>query len=1136
MSFVHLHVHSQYSLLRATPTVDVLVKKCKENEMSSIALTDYGNLFGALEFYFKCKENNIQPIIGSELYLTKDRLEKTKKVNHEQSSTIVLLAQNKEGYKNLCRLSTIGYQEGFYYLPRIDQQVLKEHSKNLIALSGGSIGQIYQIFKNSGEEQALNQIKFFKNIFQDRFYLEYTHSCSSDYHDFLKEASRITSIPLVATNDVHYIEKQDYIIQDVLVCIGTNNILSNIQNTKRPDLHFTNQKQMENLFKKEDPSLINLTKEISERCHIEFKVKDQNNQPIYHLPQPPLEAKKGLKSELKYLSEEGLKERIKESSLNKDKIATYKDRLKQELDIINSMGFTGYFLIVHEFVHWAKQEDIPVGPGRGSGASSLVAYCLGITDLDPMPQNLLFERFLNPERISMPDFDIDFCQEHRNRVINHVLDKYGSDYVAQVITFGRLQARAAIRDVGRVLSLSYLEVDAIAKLIPEQLGITIQESLDQNKALMELKQTDSQTSTLIDLAQRIEGLVRHVSIHAAGVIIADQPILDYAPLYRGNEDENVIQFDLKHAEKIGLVKFDFLGLKTLTHIHKAFEWIQKNQKKKIDKNNISLDDPGIYEIMSQGDTLGVFQFEGRGITDLIKKACPTCFEDIIAINALFRPGPMDMIPEYLERRKSKTAKYIFPELESILKETHGIVVYQEQVLLISALIAGFSYAEADILRRAMGKKISSEMRKQKTRFIEGAKNKNYDIKKAEQLFDTVAEFAKYGFNKAHAAAYCVLAAQTAWLKKYYPVEFFSALMSTEVGDHKKLTKYIQNAKRHQIKIQTPHVNESEYDFSARGDQIFFALGAIKGVGQNAVENIVNARNRVKKFESLDHFLESIDSKKVNKKTIDALARAGAFDNLGYDRSDILSQFDSLIQRVEKKKQDQETGQTSLFDVFEEEQPVHLARTKPWTYLEKLNNEKQVIGFYLSQHPLEHFKPYMKSISSKTIQEVKSKNKAEVQIWGMIENLREVRTRKGETMAFATLEDHTGYLDLVFFSSTYLDFEKMLKTDEPLLIGGRMQQFDSSPTCVVEKVQTFNTFLSRVNRLEITLTEQIKDQDLSQLQEIMRQNTGRTSIILKLNTGGESLNMKVQEPSGLNLNILVLENMRKLIPADSFRLL
>ena len=511
---------------------------------------------------------------------------------------------------------------------------------------------------------------------------------------------------------MHYTEKKDYIIQSVLRCIGENDTLEN-RKKNNTEQDFKSSEQMKNLFKDEDISLIQNTLLVADQCCLEFQLKDKKNRPIYHLPAPVLEKKKNLKLELKYLAESGLKRHLKNISDSKK----YQTRLQSELDTIDSMGFTGYFLIVHEFVHWAKKEGIPVGPGRGSGASSLVAYALGITDLDPMPQNLLFERFLNPERISMPDFDIDFCQEHRNRVIQHVQEVYGKEYVAQVITFGRLQARAAIRDVGRVLSMPYSDVDAIVKLIPEQLGITLQSALDQNPALKELTETDSQIFNLIDLAQRIEGLVRHVSIHAAGVIIAEQPILHYAPLYRGAEDENVIQFDLKYAKKIGLVKFDFLGLKTLTHIQKAFVLIEKNQNKKMSTADVSLSDEGIYKRMSQGDTLGIFQFEGKGITDLIRKAKPVCFEDIIAINALFRPGPMDMIPTYLERRKSKTAKYIFPELESILKETHGIVVYQEQVLLISAMIAGYSYAEADVLRRAMGEKIPSEMKKQKNQIF-----------------------------------------------------------------------------------------------------------------------------------------------------------------------------------------------------------------------------------------------------------------------------------------------------------------------------------------------------------------------------------------------------------------------------------
>ena len=1092
--------------------------------MPALALTDYGNLFGALEFYFICKEHGIKPIMGVEVYLTEDRWEKGKQMNYEQS--LVLLAQNEEGYKNLCHISTIGYQEGFYYIPRVDDSVLKKYSKGLLALTGGEVGQIFKVYRNYGSEKALDRVKKLHSIFQDRFYLEYTKTNPQDYNQFLKSTATALSLPLTAANDVHYTEKKDYIVQDVLTCIGDNDILES-RKRENTEQYFKSVEQMKKLFKDEDVSLIQNTLDISDQCHLEFQLKDEKNRPIYHLPVPILEKTKNLKLELKYLSEKGLKEKIPKTV----DVEKYQNRLKEELSIIDSMGFTGYFLIVHEFVHWAKKEGIPVGPGRGSGASSLTAYALGITDLDPMPQNLLFERFLNPERISMPDFDIDFCQEHRNRVIQHVQEVYGKDFVAQVIAFGRLQARAAIRDVGRVLSMSYAEVDAIVKLIPEQLGITLQSALQQNPALKELTETDSQIFTLMDLAQRVEGLVRHISIHAAGVIIADKPILNYAPLYRGNEDENVIQFDLKYAKKIGLVKFDFLGLKTLTHIQKAFELIEKNQNKKISSADISLSDEGIYKIMSQGDTLGIFQFEGRGITDLIRKALPVCFEDIIAINALFRPGPMDMIPTYLERRKSKTAKYIFPELESILKETHGIVVYQEQVLLISAMIAGYSYAEADVLRRAMGEKIPSEMKKQKSRFLSGAEKKNYDLKKAEKLFDTVAEFAKYGFNKAHAAAYCVLAAQTAWLKHYYPVEFFAALLTTEMGDTPKVTKYIQNARARGIQINPPHVNYSEYEFSVKGGEINFALGAVKGVGSVAVHHLVAVRDKQgRQFESFEHFLESVDAKKVNKKTIDSLVKAGAFDGLGYERYEICFNFGLLVETAEKKKQDKATGQSDLFSLMGEEENIQLANQKKWSHLEKLNYEKKAIGFYLNEHPLDYFKPYLKSYPAEFVQEVIDKSKTQIKVWGLIENLREARTRKGTAMGFAQLVDSTGHLDLVFFSAVYLDNEKILQSNEPVCIEGKFQADNFK--CIVEKVTPLSVLLFRSHRVEILIPNKMTDKQMEGLKQVIEKNEGSSTVVFKVNTSSSSVRMQSQTP--LHLNFEVLEKIREFIPLENMR--
>ena len=696
----------------------------------------------------------------------------------------------------------------------------------------------------------------------------------------------------MAGNDVHYLNQKDSTIQDILFCIGANRIVRDPERfkLKTNQFYFKSSEEMTTLFKDHIDALNN-TIEIVSRCHLNFQLKKEGR-PIYHLPKLK-EEKKSAHKQLRDMSFKGLEERWKEiSSTNstdpetKDSLKTYKDRLEKELKIITNMGFADYFLIVYDFVHWAREQNIPVGPGRGSGASSLVAWCLKITDLDPMPHNLLFERFLNPERISLPDFDIDFCQEQRNQVIDYVSKKYGKDYVAQVMTYGRLQARAAIRDVGRVLGMSYAEVDQVVQLIPDRLGITLKSAVQENHTLRDLMESDPQIDNLIQLARRIEGLIRHVSIHAAGVIIADQPIIHFAPLYRGAEGENVIQCDLNHSKKIGLVKFDFLGLKTLTQIQSAFRMIKRSQGQSLSLRDISLQDEGIYEIMRKGNTKGVFQFEGEGITDLIIKAEPNCFEDIVAIVALFRPGPMDMIPSYLNRKKGKVrVEYLFDEMEPILRETYGIIVYQEQVLLIASKIAGYSYGEADILRRAMGEKKPAVMKKQKSRFLSGAIKNGYHPKKSEKLFDLVEEFAKYGFNKSHAAAYCVLAGQTAWLKRYYPVEFFASLLSVEMNNTDKVTTYMRDTEKEGIKILPPHINYSEYMFTPVKKQIYFSLGAIKGVGRSVTDHIAKVRESLKNkhFTSVQHFFESVDIKKVNKKSIESLAKAGAFDGMEMNR-------------------------------------------------------------------------------------------------------------------------------------------------------------------------------------------------------------------------------------------------------------
>ena len=1172
-SFVHLHVHTHYSLLKSSCAVSGLINKCVEYRQPAIAITDYGNMFGVLDLYFTAKEKGIQPILGLEIYLSPGSCTEKKSYTltgpvsssfHTKNPSIVLLAQNLEGYRNLCHINTIAYQKGFYYVPRVDYEVLKKYSGSLIALTGGFNGEVPQVFLKKGPDSALSLIKKLKNIYEDRFYLQLNRTNLKEWkniNNFLIEASKIAGVTLTAGNDVHYLNQADHIIQDVLYCIGSNRTLRDRERFKlQSDQFFLKDSKNMRLLFKDIPQVCDSTLEISSRCHVEFQL-NRNGQFTYHLPKLKWgEASKSPPQKLRELTFIGLNDRWaklqekimgkdpdcslstkeemslerKETKIDQEERKRYEKRVEEELKIITDMGFADYFLIVYDFVHWAKKEGIPVGPGRGSGASSLVAYCLGITDLDPMPYYLLFERFLNPERISLPDFDIDFCQENRNRVIEYVSEKYGKDYVAQVMTYGRLQARAAIRDVGRVLGMSYAEVDQVVKLIPDRLGITLDEAVKENQRLSELIEADPQIGNLINFARQIEGLIRHVSIHAAGVIIADNPIISFAPLYRGAEGENVIQCDLSHSKKMGLVKFDFLGLKTLTQIHSSFSMIAQNKGKKLSTQDISLGDKGIYEIMCEGDTKGIFQLEGEGITDLIIKAQPSCFEDIVAINALFRPGPMDMIPSYLARKKGKVkVEYIFSELESLLKETYGIIVYQEQVLLIASKIAGYSYGEADVLRRAMGEKKTAVMKKQKTRFLNGAKKNGYELKKAEKLFDLVAEFAKYGFNKSHAAAYCVLAAQTAWLKKYYPVEFFASLLSVEINNPDKIMLYVRDVEKHGIKVLPPHINNSEYLFTPSGEKIYFSLGAIKGVGRSTVDHIVHVRNNIKGniFKSIQHFFETIDIKKINKKCIEALVKAGAFDNMELNRHEVLFNYDSLLEQIDLKKEEAESGQINLFSHNKQKQAFMYIKQKEWTSSEQLKNEKSVIGFYLSGHPMDHLKPFIKICGCEFITSaLRKEHKASTRVWGVINDFREVRTRKGGMMAFAHLEDGTGMIEAVFFSDVYLQFEKALRsTGEPFVLKGVLsKERNTNPRILVQEVELVCHCLNSRSRGVILQLSEKEKYKLASLKEMFNQNTGGVPVYfnVKLENPSRVVCLKSNPSYGVNLSSQLLEQIQK----------
>lgn len=1116
MGYCHLHVHSEYSLLEAAAEVKPLAKTAASFGQKALALTDHGNMYGAIEFYFACKDAGVKPILGLDAFVAPGlRTEKPQGLKFDQLKNpgqVVLLAKSYKGYQSLCAISTRSYFEGFYYRPRVDFDLLAEHSEDLICLTGGLRGLIYDLFMRNGPDQAQGALKKLQEIFKQNLYCEFTRTGKpreKEFEEFLLAQAKSMGITCVAANDVHYLKQDDAMAQDVLFCIGNNLLLKDPQRAKMPgdQFYLRSSEEMQKIFA-DHPEWLSATEQIADQVNIQFTLKDEHGKPIYHLPGFPTPKEMTVTEFMASEAQRGLQERIEEiktrgETWSPEDEKRYQDRLSYELAVIDKMGFNGYFLIVSDFIRWAKKQSIPVGPGRGSGAGSLVAFCLRITDVDPMPYDLLFERFLNPERVSMPDFDIDFCQDRRGEVIDYVTQQYTQDAVSQIITYGKLQCKAAIKDTGRVLGLGFAEVDRVTKLVPEKLGITIQEAIDTEPRLRELMEDDPQIATLIDLALRIEGLVRHAGIHAAGVVIADGRIRDFAPLSKGSNDETVVQYDMKHSEKIGLIKFDFLGLKTLTHIHSAIKMIEKNRGKKITLTDISLHDPGIYEIMAKGDTLGIFQFEGEGITDAIRKIKPTTFFDITAINALYRPGPMAMIPTFAKRKNGEEpVEYLFEDLKTVLEETFGIIVYQEQVMAIAANIAGYSLGEADMLRRAMGKKIKEEMDQHRVRFLKGAKEKGYDEKKSEELFELMYKFADYGFNKSHAAAYCVIAAQTAWLKHYYPIEFFAGLLSTELSNTDKIVQYSKDAQKHGIEILPPNINESEYLFTPRGERVYFGLGAIKGVGENVINEIVQARKKLpdQRFASLENFFESVDPKVLNKKTLESLIKAGALDVFGYHRAQLMNGFSKLAEWATQKHKSQSVGQGSLFDMIEENiDIVTIPDCEAWSRSETLKQEKEVLGFYLSDHPLKGFENIISAWATANLSEMprifsewqaqmshsnnkqkydfrnRDGNKKKVFVAGLMREVRELITKKGTRMAFARIEDLTGDLSLVIFPDTFAQVQGLLTSDKPLLVSGYLESETEAVKMIVDSLMPLEDVFSKARKLIFNLSNLQEDQ-------------------------------------------------------------
>ena len=1034
--FVHLHNHSHYSLLDGACRINDLVSMAAKHKMKALALTDHGNMFGAAEFYQKCLKTGIKPIIGSEVYVApRSRLEKkTRPGDTATAYHLVLLCKNEIGYKNLMKLVSQGYIDGFYYRPRIDKELLKQHSKGLIALSACLKGEVAHKYLKLNIDSAREALDEYKQIFGDDFYLEVQdHGIPEEDHvrKGIFELAKESGTKVVATNDIHYLEKSHHEAHDVLICLQTGKDYDdpNRMRYTTQELYFKSAQEMLELFS-ETPEVLENTLEVADKCNLLMDFD------TYHLPHfkiPDEDNSKTLDEYLRKLSYQGLAERYPE-------ITPYlKERLEYELKIIKQMGYPGYFLIVYDFINYARQNNIPVGPGRGSAAGSLVAYCLYITNLDPIQYNLIFERFLNPERVSMPDIDIDFCYERREEVIDYVKREYGYANVCQIITFGTMAARGVIRDVGRVLKMSYSEVDRIAKLIPAQLNIKLDDAIKSVPELKELGELDEQHRKLLTYSRVLEGLARHASTHAAGVVITPEELTNYVPLYKTKDDDITTQYDMKVLEDVGLLKMDFLGLRTLTVIQKTVDAIRARN---IDFNieTIPLDDAKTFDLFANARTIGVFQFESSGMREYLKKLGPTCLEDLIAMNALYRPGPMDMIDDFINRKKGRTPiEYLHPLLEDILKETYGIAIYQEQVMKMASDVGGFTLGGADLLRRAMGKKKIEIMIEQRTIFIEGAAKKNVKKETASAIFDMMEKFAGYGFNKSHAACYSLVAYQTGYLKAHYPAEFMAATISSEMGSSNRVTILLEECNQLGIKVFPPDVNESFADFIVHNDGIRFGLGAVKNVGRGAIEAIVKARKNFGKFKTIYELCNEVELSSVNKKVFESLTEAGAMDSLEGTRAQLFNTVETAVEFSQRSKAHNAHGQTSIFDMQEETAAIAappLPEIEDWDQTDKLNREKNILGFYLSGHPLDDFRNEIQTFSTVTLDHVNELTDGTgVRVCGIISELKTHLDRKNRSMAFFKIEDFTGNIEGIAFSDAYEKCRELLKVEAMIVASG-----------------------------------------------------------------------------------------------------
>jgi len=1108
--FVHLHCHTDYSLLDGACEIGQMMDVVVRQKMPAVAMTDHGNLFGAVEFYNKAKEKGVHPVIGCEVYVSQQGLatrSDTDRYNH-----LVLLCENQEGYRNLLRLVSTAFLEGFYYKPRIDKDLLAQHSKGLIAMSACLRGDINETLLANRYEEAKRLAYGYADMFgKNNFFLEIQdHGLEQDKTvlPLIHRLAAETRIPLVATNDAHYMRKDDSRAHEIMLCIQTGKTMSDPQRMRfqQPEFYLKTRDEMLAMFGGLEDAL-DRTWEIAQRCQVSLeKVKE---------PFPKFDVPEGHSADtyFEFAARQGFEKRrprlegLSKTGVLKHHLAEYTERLDREIKMIQQMKFSGYFLIVWDFIRFAKSRGIPVGPGRGSAAGSLVSYALEITDIDPLEYGLLFERFLNPERISMPDIDIDFHTRRRGEVIQYVTEKYGREQVAQIITFGTLGARTAIKDVGRVLDIGFADVDRITKLIPNQLNIKLKEALEQEPAIEEEARKDPRLKEVLEVAGKLEGMARNAGMHAAGVVISPVPLKELVPLYKTNKDEIVTQYDMVGLEKLALLKMDFLGLTTLDIIQDALGLAEKHRGVKLVIEELPLDDQKTYEIFSKGFTSGVFQFESRGMCDILRKYQPTRLEDLCALNALYRPGPIQggMIDDFIDRKHGrKQVSYDFPELKTVLEETYGVIVYQEQVMQISNLLAGYSLGDADILRRAMGKKKAEEMAAQRARFIAGAKEKGFAQKKIEKIFDLMEQFAGYGFNKSHSAAYAYLAYVTAYLKAHYPQEFLSALLSSETGNTDKVVKYINECREMGIPVLPPDVNSSHRDFTPDGQAIRMGLGAVRNVGANAADAVIEARQSGGPFTSLYDLCERVDLATVNRRTIENLIKCGAMDRFG-NRAQLTATIDGAMESGQRAWKDRLSGQTGLFGMCTDENPHEEHPLPPlpdWTPRQKLSGEKEMLGIYVTGHPLDEYSDKVSELSNHCVENLEGLERStEVAICGILTGIQRRRSKEGKLWASMHLEDRTGSVEAMVFSMQYDRLLQYLVEDRAVLVRGLLRPEENGPAKIsvqdIIPLEVARVNLPSLISIRVALgTNGVGDKALA-LNELFEKKRGETEVRLRL---------------------------------------